>query len=87
MIALGALMAGLVLGGVAALVRELLDPRIYTDRDMAEFANVRLLAVVPPVLTAKDERMRAQRSRLEMALTVLVLILVPVLTTVAWIKP
>jgi capsular polysaccharide biosynthesis protein len=86
-IALGALAAGLFLGAAAAAFKEFTNLCIYTDQDLADFPTLRVLAVVPPVLTAGEERSRLHRFLLEIALAVLIIVTVPVLTALTSIGP
>jgi succinoglycan biosynthesis transport protein ExoP len=86
-IALGALAAGLFLGTTAAALKEFTNLCIYSDQDLANFPTLRVLAVVPPVLTVGEERSRFHRFRLELVLAVLIFITVPVLTALTSIRP
>jgi hypothetical protein len=81
------LAAGLFLGAAAATLKEFTNLCIYTDQDLADFPTLRVLAVVPPVVTVGEERSQLHRFRLELALAVLILITVTVFTALTAIRP
>jgi succinoglycan biosynthesis transport protein ExoP len=62
---LGGLVGGLALGLVAAVGAEYLDDRIYEEDDFKKIIPADVIAEIPPLPTAEEEKTRRGRLRLE----------------------
>lgn len=80
------LMVGMLIGFLVIALKETVDARIYSEDDLSRWVSVPVIATVPPLLTNAERQTQTRRSGVEIAIASLVLLLVPALTIVAYLK-
>jgi succinoglycan biosynthesis transport protein ExoP len=66
------LFAGLVLGAVFTAGAEMLDDRLYSEKDLKELIHADVISEIPTVITVDEEKKRKKVARLRWASTALV---------------
>ena len=84
--AMGGLAIGLGLGVIASILTELLYGRIYSERDLVEIAGTAVLAIVPPLPTTRELRARGRRRTMEFVFAGLMLLIIPAVTFLTYLK-
>ena len=67
------LFAGLILGAVFTAGAEMMDDRLYTEKDLKELVHADIISEIPNIITAEDEKRRQRALRLQYASTAVVL--------------
>jgi len=75
---------GMVLGILAAAGSELLDKRIYNEKECKALASVPILVEIPSVTTEADEKRVARRVKCEYALACSIVLLIGMQTFVSY---
>jgi polysaccharide biosynthesis transport protein len=86
MVAVIGLGGGLVFGTIISLLIELLNAKIYGERDLKEITDAAILATVPPLPTPGELRVRSSKRVLEFVLAGLMLVTVPAVTLLTYLK-
>lgn len=80
------LMFGILIGLVAIVVRETLDPRIYSEEDLSQYASIPVLVTIPPLVTSAQRNRQRRQLGIEIATVSFMAVLVPALTLLAYWK-
>lgn len=80
------LLLGLLLGFVAAAIREAVDARICGEDDLSHWVQVPIIATIPPLTTSAEKKRDMRRRGLEIVAASFLTMLVPVLTIMAYMK-
>ncbi len=79
-------MLGMLIGFLMIAIKETVDARIYGEDDLSRWVSVPVMATVPPLLTNAEKQTQTRRYSVEIAIASLVLVLIPALTIVAYLK-
>jgi succinoglycan biosynthesis transport protein ExoP len=66
------LLAGLILGAVFTAGAEMLDDRLYSEKDLKKFIQADVISEIPNIITPDEEKKRRKRLQLQWASTALV---------------
>ena len=77
---------GIVVGFVAIAIKETVDARIYGEDDLSQWVKVPVIATIPPLTTKAEKKRQARRLGFEIAVALVLTMLVPVLTIMAYMK-
>jgi polysaccharide chain length determinant protein (PEP-CTERM system associated) len=77
---------GIVVGFVAIAIKETVDARICGEDDLSQWVNVPVIATIPPLTTKAEKKRQARRLGFEIAVALVLAMLVPVLTIMAYTK-
>jgi len=80
------LAGGLVAGLAWILIKEALDPRVRSEEDMRQWGAAKVLGAIPPLWTKAEEKRTARRWRWEILAGSVMVILVPAITVIAYLK-
>jgi polysaccharide chain length determinant protein (PEP-CTERM system associated) len=80
------LLAGMLLGLIATVVKETVDARVYGEDDLRKCISLPVIATVPPLTTFIEKSEHMRRRRIEIALASLLAAVVPAFTVLAYLK-
>jgi len=83
---LAGLAAGMILGLAAVLLKETLDPHIYTEQEMRQWITIPVIAAIPPLLTMSEHHQRSRQIKFEVVAVALIAVAVPALTLIAYLR-
>jgi polysaccharide biosynthesis transport protein len=83
---LAGLAAGMILGLAGVLLKETLDPHIYTEQEMRQWITIPVIATIPPLLTVSEQHQRSRRGKFEVVAVALIAVAVPALTLIAYLR-
>lgn len=66
------LFAGIVVGGIFTAGAELMDDRLYTEKELKELIHADIISEIPNIVTADEEKQRRKMLRIEWASLVMV---------------
>jgi polysaccharide biosynthesis transport protein len=72
LLSLGGIAGGLVLGGIGTALVETIDDRVHQSEDLVALAPIPVLAIVPPLITQKEQRWQFWGARLEVVAALLI---------------
>jgi polysaccharide biosynthesis transport protein len=78
------LAAGTILGLAGVLLKETVDPHIYTEQEMRRWMAIPVIATIPPLLTAIEQHRRRRQKKFEFAAVTLIAVVVPAVTLIAY---
>ncbi len=85
-LSLAGLVAGLVASLAGVLLKEALDPHIYTEQEMRHWINTPVIATVPPLLTLTEQGNQARHRLFGLLAGAVIAIIVPLATLIAYLR-
>jgi capsular polysaccharide biosynthesis protein len=83
---LAGLALGMILGLAGVLLKETLDPHIYTEQEMRQWIAIPVIATIPPLLTVSEQHQRSRNGKFEVVAVALIAVAVPALTLIAYLR-
>jgi polysaccharide chain length determinant protein (PEP-CTERM system associated) len=83
---LAGLAGGLIAGLVWVILKEAADPRVYSEDDMRQWSNMKVVAAIPPLKTPAEVKRGLRRRNLEILAGSVLATVVPLMTLVAYLK-
>jgi polysaccharide chain length determinant protein (PEP-CTERM system associated) len=83
---LAGLALGMMLGLAGVLLKETLDPHIYTEQEMRQWIAIPVIATIPPLLTVSEQHQRSRNGKFEVVAVALIAVAVPALTLIAYLR-
>jgi hypothetical protein len=80
------LLAGLLLGLAGIAFLETVDARIYSEDDLKRWVEVPVIATVPPLTTPAEVKQLGRSRVIEIAFASALVVLVPALTLMAYLR-
>lgn len=80
------LLLGILVGLLAIVIKEAVDPRIYSEEDLSRCATLQVLATIPPLPTRTEKRRQSRLRQIEIITASIMAALVPALTLLAYWK-
>lgn len=80
------LLAGLLLGLAGIAFLETADARIYSEDDLKRWVEVPVIATIPPLTTAAEIKQRGRSRVIEIAFASALVVLVPAITLMAYLR-
>jgi hypothetical protein len=76
----------MILGLAGVLLKETLDPHIYTEQEMRQWITIPVIAAIPPLLTMSEHHQRSRQIKFEVVAVALIAVAVPALTLIAYLR-
>lgn len=80
------LFLGTLVGLLVVALKETIDARIWGEDDLSRWASLPVIATVPPLITKTEKQIQTRRRTVEVAIGSLLVVLVPTLTILAYMK-
>jgi polysaccharide chain length determinant protein (PEP-CTERM system associated) len=85
-LSLAGLAIGLVGGLVFVFAKEALQPHLYTEAEIPQCVAIPVIATIPPLLTHSEKNKQMRQRNLGLAATIVLLMIVPLVTLIAYIR-